>query len=141
MPSITAAPSLLVGDVMTLDPVVIADDASIDAAVAAMRDAGVTGLPVVDDGGHLVGVISQTDLVAFAESTPIGRLVRSQPGHLRVGELMSRPPITVRLTERLPEAARRMLEHRVHRLVAIDDAGHPIGVLAAMDFVSLVAEA
>jgi CBS domain-containing protein len=54
---------------------------------------------------------------------------------------MSSPAITIRLTGSLIEAARTMLESRVHRLVAIDDAGRPVGVLSAIDFVRIYAEA
>jgi CBS domain-containing protein len=57
-----------------------------------------------------------------------------------VGELMSSPAITIRLMDSLIEAARTMLASRVHRLVAIDDAGRPVGVLSAIDFVRLYAE-
>jgi CBS domain-containing protein len=130
---------LLVADVMTIDPVVVQVDASIEDAAGLLSANSISGLPVVDGGGALVGVISQTDLVAVMES-PIGRLVRTGLSGLRVGELMSSPALTVPLTTSLGEAARLMLDARVHRLVAIDDAGHAVGVLSAIDFVSLFAE-
>lgn len=130
---------LLVADLMTIDPLVVHVDASIEDAVSLLNANSITGLPVIDAGGALVGVISQTDLVAVMDS-PIGRLVRTGSSGLRVGELMSSPAVTVPLTESLGEAARLMLSSRVHRLVAVDDAGHPVGVLSAIDFVSLFAE-
>jgi CBS domain-containing protein len=130
---------LLVADVMTLDPIVIRADATLERAMEVMRTSDVRGLPVVDDGGSLIGVISQTDLVAVAGSPLVGRLVRGQPDGLRVGELMTHPAITVPFTEPLAEAARLMVEHHVHRLVAVDDAGHAVGVLSAIDFVALYA--
>jgi CBS domain-containing protein len=131
---------LLVGDVMTIDPVVVSMDASLEDAAHLLHANRITGLPVVDADGALVGVISQTDLLAIMDS-PIGRLIRTKPSGIRVGELMSAPAITVPLTEDLGEAARLMLGSHVHRLVAIDDQGHPVGVLAAIDFVALYAEA
>jgi CBS domain-containing protein len=131
---------LLVGDVMTLDPIVVRVDASIEEAAGLLHANSITGLPVVDGAGKLVGVISQTDLLAVMDS-PMGRVIRTQASGLRVGELMSAPAITVPLAGSLEEAARVMLGSHVHRLVAIDEAGRPVGVLAALDFVALYAEA
>lgn len=130
--------TLLVADVMTIDPIVVGIDASLEEAARLLHVNSITGLPVVDAAGALVGVISQTDVVAVMDS-PVGRLIRTQASGLRVGELMSSPAITVSLTESLAEAARLMLESRVHRLVATDDAGRPVGVLSAIDFVALYA--
>jgi CBS domain-containing protein len=130
---------LLVADVMTIDPIVVDVDSSLEDAAHLLHANRITGLPVVDRSGALVGVISQTDLLAVVDS-PLGRLIRTKPSGIRVGELMSSPAITVSLTEHLGEAARLMLGSHVHRLVAIDDDGHPVGVLAAIDFVTLHAE-
>ena len=131
---------LVVADVMTLDPVVVHIYTPIEKVARLLGANSITGLPVIDDAGAVVGVISQTDLVAVMES-PVGRLIRAEPSGLCVGELMSSPAVTVPLTETLVEAARVMLDSRVHRLVAVDDAGHAVGVLSAIDFVRLYAEA
>jgi CBS domain-containing protein len=131
---------LLVADVMTLDPVVVDIDASIEEARRLLNANSISGLPVVDGAGALVGVISQTDLVSVMDS-PVGRLIRTRSSGLRVGELMSSPAVTIPMTGSLVEAARVMLGSRVHRLVATDEAGHPVGVLSAIDFVALYAEA
>jgi CBS domain-containing protein len=45
------------------------------------------------------------------------------------------------MTDALDDAARLMLDNHVHRLVAVDDVGHPVGVLSSIDFVALYAEA
>lgn len=130
---------LLVADVMTIDPIVVGDDAPLEEAARLLRANSVSGLPVVDQRGSLVGVISQTDLIAIEEA-PIGRLIRTEASGLRVGELMSSPAITVPMTGSLGEAARLMRDRRVHRLVVLDDDGHPVGVLSASDFVALFAD-
>jgi len=131
---------LLVADLMTIDPVVVAVDASLEDAAKLLHAYSITGLPVVDGQGTLVGVISQTDLVAMQDSS-VGRAIRTHQSGLRVGELMSSPAVTIPMTGALDDAARLMLDQRVHRLVAVDDAGHPVGVLSAFDFVALYAEA
>jgi CBS domain-containing protein len=131
---------MFVGDVMTMDPVVVNVDASLEEAAHLFRSNAISGLPVVDTRGSLIGVISQTDLVGVMDS-PLGRLIGIQPGRLRVGELMTSPAVTIPLTDSLREAARVMLGSRVHRLVATDDDGRPVGVLSAIDFVALYADA
>jgi CBS domain-containing protein len=130
---------LVVADVMTIDPIIVGPDASLEEVAHALHANAVTGVPVVDARGALVGVISQSDLVAL-EDSPIGRVVRGQPSGIRVGEVMSSPAITVAMTASLADAARTMLDGRVHRLVALDDRGRPVGVLSATDFVALYAE-
>jgi CBS domain-containing protein len=133
------ARNLLVADFMTIDPIVVAEDAPLEEAARLLKVNSVSGLPVVDGDGSLVGVISQSDLVAIHES-PIGRLIRTEASGLRVGELMSSPAITIPMTGSMSEAARLMRDRRVHRLVALDDAGRPVGVVSAFDFVSLYAD-
>jgi CBS domain-containing protein len=130
---------LSAGDLMTIDPVVIALDAPIEEAEGLIRTRGVSGLPVVDADGALVGVVSQTDFMHLA-NPDVRRLIHHRPSGLRVGEVMSRPPITVLLSTPLVEASRRMVAERVHRVVVVDDEQRPLGVLAAMDFVTLFAE-
>jgi len=131
--------ALVVADVMTIDPITVASDASIETAERLLRVNRIGGLPVVDADGNLVGVISQSDLL-LAASPSIEAAIRNRPSGLRVGELMSSPAITIALATPVPEAARRMRDARVHRLVAVDDGGRPVGVLSAMDFVTLFAE-
>ena len=135
----TRVDDLVVADIMTLDPIVIAADAPLEHAERLMRERAISGLPVVDAGGMLVGVISRTDVVEDG-TIPMAILLRKMPSGLRVGELMSSPAVTVETTDPLIEAARRMRDNRIHRLVAVDDAGRPVGVLSASDFVALYAD-
>jgi CBS domain-containing protein len=133
------ATDLRVADLMTIDPVVVAVDASIEDAEELLRRHRITGLPVVDPDGRLVGVISQTDLLYLALPSVQG-LIRHHERGIRVGEVMSTPPVTIDGAATLVAAARLMTEDRLHRLVATDANGRPIGVISAMDFVALAAE-
>jgi CBS domain-containing protein len=126
----------LVADLMTIDPIVVAVDVSIEEAARLLHANSITGLPVVDAFGTLVGVISQTDIVGVLDSR-LGRVIRTRPSGLRVGELMSSPACTVSMTGSVEEAARLMVDRRIHRLVATDDAGRPVGVLSAIDLVKI----
>lgn len=134
-----ATNDLRVVDLMTIDPVVVSVDAPIEEAEELLRHNRITGLPVVDLGGRLVGVISQTDLLYLAIPS-IQALIRQHSSGIRVGEVMSSPPVTVDAMATLRDAARRMHEERLHRLVAVDEHGRPIGVLSAMDYVAMAAD-
>lgn len=119
---------LRVGNLMTLDPIVIGPEAPVSEAERLLKTYRVSGLPVVE-AGEGIGVISQSDLVVARSSELIG-------GHwerLRVRHLMSSPAITVHTTATLRYAARQMVSRHIHRLVVVGDDGHPIGVLTPLD--------
>ena len=126
-----------VGELMSIEPVTIGADESVAAAERVMSDRVLTGLPVVDRVGRLVGVLSQTDIVrALASGQPLA----SWPG-LAVRHLMTAPALTIRLDETLLTAARMMEQHHVHRLVVVaPDGEHPIGVIATTDLVRALVE-
>jgi len=135
----TTSTDLRVADLMTIDPIVVPVDASIQNAEHLLPPDRITGLPVVDAEGMLVGVFSQTDLLHLAHPR-VQALIRHSGTGVRVGEVMSTPPVTIDCGASLRDAARVMNDEQLHRLVAIDTLGRPIGVIAAMDFVALAAE-
>ena len=138
--STTPIGDLRVADVMTIDPITVPMDATIERAEELMRRNRVTGLPVVDEAGRLVGVISQTDIL-YLDVPAVQALIRHRERGVRVGEVMSAPALTIDANAPVRDAAIRMHTEQIHRLVAIDDHGRPAGVISAMDFVTIVAEA
>ncbi len=125
--------SRTVGEIMTPNPISIAESASLAEAAAILDTRKITGLPVVDGDGVLVGVLSQTDLVRVRANQ---HMATSWPG-LAVGQVMTKPALTISATARLEEAARLMEERRVHRLVVTDAAATPIGIISTSDLVRL----
>ena len=123
--------SRTVGEVMTANPVSIAETASLKEAVGILDSKKITGLPVVDASGLLVGVLSQTDLIRARANS---HLVSTWPG-LPVGQIMTKPALTIASSASLEEAARVMEERRVHRLVVCDEAATPIGIISSSDLV------
>jgi CBS domain-containing protein len=120
-----------VGDVMTPNPVSISEAASLAEATNLLESRQISGLPVVDPTGTLVGVLSQTDLIR-AQANP---QLHSNWLGLAVREIMTQPALTIRASAGLDEAARLMGERRVHRLVVTDEAATPIGIISASDLV------
>ena len=135
----TTKGDLRVADLMTIDPVTVSFDATIEKAEDLMRRHHVTGLPVVDAAGRLIGVISQTDILSLGVPA-VQALIRHRERGVRVGEVMSAPALTIDSTATIQAAAIRMHDQHIHRLVAVDEHGRPAGVISAMDFVALAAE-
>lgn len=127
----------MVGDLMALDPIVIRATAPLAEAAALLDQHHISGLPVVDGAGSLVGVVSQTDLVR-ARSTEY--LWSNWPG-LAVRHLMTSPAVTVTRSTPLVIAAKRMERQHIHRLVVVadDDETLPIGILSMTDLVHAIA--
>jgi len=127
-----------VAEHMAADPIIVRDDASLSEAVALMDAHHVHGLPVVDEAGVLVGVLSQTDLNR-ARSTEY--LWANWPG-LAVRHLMTSPAVTVHRSTPLIAAARKMEELGIHRLVVVEDGdeSNPVGVLSMTDLIHALAD-
>jgi CBS domain-containing protein len=134
-------------EVMTRDPKTIAPQASVAEAVRSMLDARVSGLPVVDDAGRLVGVITEGDLLARAELGTEKKRAKwleflFGPGRSaedfvqshgrRVEEVMTRSPITVQPSAGLDEVVETMIDKRVKRLPVVD-GGALVGVVSRAD--------
>jgi len=130
---------LTVGMVMTPFPVVVDLDTPLEEVAEQLAQNDITGAPVVDDIGRLVGVISQTDLVrtAAAGSTDGRGWVGFTARHV-----MTRTPVKARADLPLADAVRRLERHGVHRLVivAADDLT-PIGIVSISDLLPLLVDA
>jgi len=126
-----------VGTLMSTDPIVVEADAPIATAAQLLETHHIHGLPVVDDAGGLVGVVSQTDMLRARTTDD---LWRRWPG-LRVRHLMTSPALTISADADVDEAAHRMERERVHRLVVVGGDGRtPVGVLSTTDLVHAMLE-
>lgn len=128
----------VVADLMAHDPIAIAADAPLSHAARLMDAHRISGLPVVDGAGSLVGVISQTDLLRARATEYLWANWRG----LLVRHLMTRDVITVHQSTPIAIAARQMERHHVHRLVVVadDDERLPIGILSTSDLVRSMSE-
>lgn len=133
----TDAPRL-VGDVMATEAVVVAVDAGLGDAAMLFERHGISGLPVVDGAGALVGVVSESDLLRARATDYLWARWHT----LRVKHLMTTPALTIRRDEPLTVAARRMARHHVGRLVVVadDDETRTIGVVAIADLLRAMAD-
>jgi CBS domain-containing protein len=130
------ATDLQVADLMSIEPITIIDDAPLAEAEQLMQQRSISGLPVVDAQGRLIGVLSQTDLV---RAHVVEEHWNRWPG-LSVRHLMTSPALTVSATARISEAAAKMERHHVHRLVVVDPEQRPSGVISTLDLVRALVE-
>lgn len=125
-----------VGQLMTGDPIVANVDMPLADAAAVMDFYRISGLPVVDWDGCLVGVVSETDLL-HARTTEV--LWQAWPG-LAVRHLMTQPAVSVGADVTIEDAGRLMEQRGIHRLVVTSGDGvTPIGVLSVSDVVRAMA--
>jgi CBS domain-containing protein len=121
-----------VEQVMTPDPITIRSDEPLSSAARLLEENEISGVPVVDENGALVGVLSESDLVR-ARATE--HLWSRWPG-LSVRHLMHTPVLTADRTMSLEEAAVMMERAHVHRLVVVgDDQQTPVGIISTSDIV------
>ena len=107
---------------MVVNPITIHPDASLGEAQALMQANRISGIPVVDAAGRLVGILTNRD-VRFAENP-------AQP----VRELMTTENLaTVPLGTGQEEARRLLHARRIEKLLVVDDAFHCIGLITVKD--------
>jgi CBS domain-containing protein len=132
-------------DVMTTDVVTVKPTASLKEVASILAERGISGLPVVDEDGSLLGVVSEADIL-FKERGPAKErrglfawLLEpdsAQKLEARTAqEAMSAPARTITPERPVSEAAGRMLTEGINRLPVVDDAGKLLGIVTRADLV------
>jgi CBS domain-containing protein len=130
---------------MTKEVLTAAPKASLKEVAETLAGHRISGLPVVDGNGCVVGVISEADIVE-KESAPserrggIASLLtaphRTAKALARTaGEAMTSPAVTITPRRDVSEAARRMVEQGVNRLPVLSEAGKLVGIVTRADLV------
>ncbi len=107
---------------MVVNPITIAPDATLGEAQALMAQNRISGIPVVEASGKLVGILTNRD-VRFADNT-------NQP----VRELMTHENLATVASSVTQEEARRLLhQRRIEKLLVVDSAYHCVGLITVKD--------
>lgn len=134
-----------VADVMTTEVLTVTPDTSLKQVAEVLTRCGISGLPVVDEERHVLGVVSEADIILKERR-------RSRPGLWRrvfdgadplsakasartAGEAMTSPAVTVTAERRVDAAAALMLDRQVNRLPVLDRAGKLAGIVTRADLV------
>jgi len=142
-----------VRDIMTRDVITVTPTTPIRGAAQALVAHGISGLPVVDDAGRVVGVLSEGDLILrhkprerlpwwrvfFEDGERLAREYQKALG-VTVGEVMTRAVISVSPDFEVESAAAILDEHRVRRVPVIE-AGRLVGIVSRGDLVRALAGA
>jgi CBS domain-containing protein len=140
---------LTVRDAMTPNVVTVHPEAPLKEVARVLIDAGVSGLPVVDANGTVVGVVSEADFLVKGQGAGairhrrLARLLGESETTLHqlakveahtAGEAMTTPAVTIGPERSLPDAASLMTERRVNRLPVVDATGL-VGIITRADLV------
>lgn len=121
-----------VTDWMSPDPTTVLPTVSAEGAAALLRYYHVRHLPVIEQDGELVGMVSDRDLVTGVIGNR-SQLTTSHGDQTTVREVMSHPVLTVGPDDDLRTAVHRMLTARVSALAVIDAEQRLLGVLTSTD--------
>ena len=149
--------SKTVAQIMSTEPITVTPKTSLQEAIQILAERKISGLPVVNDSGELVGIISETDLtwqetgvdtppyVMFLDSVIYlqnpakhNREVHKALGQT-VGDAMSDRPTTITKDRPVREAARIMHEKKVRQLPVVDDNDRLIGIVTQGDVIRMMA--
>ena len=130
---------IIVKDIMTTTLYTLKETDSIDEARRLMAERGVRHIPIVDDQGHLVGLVSQRDVLAASLSmlANINEAERQAfDASTSLQAMMTRAPSVVPETMSLREAALFMQNHQYGCLPVVRQ-GQLIGIVTDSDFVAV----
>lgn len=120
-----------VRDVMTEGVVFLRVDATLAEAWETMHRQGISGLPVLNQRGKLVGVVSRADLADPRH--------HSAGASWRIDDAMTRVVYAVRAEDPLMNAVRLMLQENIHRAMVVNDDGLVAGIITPMDVLRALA--
>lgn len=133
-----------VRELMTEDPVTVAAGARVVDAIVLLFTRGFRHLPVIDDDGHLVGMITDRDLRQFshhmqaADDRADAVKLITQP----LSEIVNRAPIVAYADEEVSDAVTAIVREKVSGLPVLDrDSGEVVGILTSQDVMQHIVDA
>ena len=145
-----------VREYMTEQATVVDDTARLTVAIRTMNDQRLSVMPVVDEQGELVGILSNSDLMSMMHEiqSDLGalnqvndktrdfliQLLMEQGDHTLVRDVMTAPVETIHADANLVVAARVLNDMRYHHLPVVCSDNKTIGIISTSDFVRAIAE-
>jgi CBS domain-containing protein len=148
---VTAKTSKLrASDVMTADPLCVAPSTTLRELTRMLDDNEISGAPVLDSQGAVIGIVSKTGLIrrcaegiddippaylfeTLSEQGSDGERELVPEPQVSVEDLMTEDPLTVAPDEPASKVARLMSEHRIHRVIVVDEERYPLGIITSLD--------
>jgi len=143
-----------VKEIMTKDVVSIKPDDNAQDALALLFKMQISGLPVIDTQGKLVGMFTEKDVLSYILPSYIEKVGRfiyeenpkstkkkfAELSKIKVSQLMRKLVVTTTEDTTLCEVARVMLTQKARRIPVLDKTGKVAGIVARCDIVSALAK-
>lgn len=148
----------VVKDIMTSNVINVHVSTTLQELVELFIEKKLSGVPVINDDGNLVGIISKTDLVTHGLEKELSELLSNNtartsnmdlpsfdnllganPVHEVVEDIMSTPVITARPDTDISELVKTMLDSKIHRII-ITENDKIKGIVTTMDLLRLIDE-
>ncbi len=144
-------------DIMTREVITVSPDTLVSDLAETLAGKNIGGVPVVDAGGRLVGIVTQSDLVDRVKNLELGPVINildfhlyfDLPSHMfkrvqkmlgtTVADVMSPKPVTVSPETPVAQIAALMAGQKVHTIPVMDQ-GKIVGIIGKMDLVRAVAQ-
>ncbi len=123
--------TLHASDVMIKDVITVSEKTPLKEVTKMFSERRITGAPVVNEAGELVGVLSETDIIR--KTTSIGAWSPNT-----AGQIMTKPAVTVAPNETLQRVCELMSNRRIHRVV-VAEGKHINGIITTMDILRAIA--
>jgi CBS domain-containing protein len=145
-------PDAKVSEVMRREVATVHPNSPVTQVVELLLDKDFTAVPVVDDQGKVVGMVSDNDLltrggmnvtISLKKATDLDYVRElheslGSPNH-KISEVMTRDVVTVTPDAILGQAARLMVEKHLKRLPVVDGEGKLVGILGRLDILNTIA--
>ena len=131
-----------VKELMTKSELTVKKNISIRKLVKLLIEHSITGVPVVDDDGKLIGIVSSKDVIRAIEHlirvhVSIDEQQENRGKYNWVDGIMTRKVITVSEEDDVQKVFRTMVERKIHRVPVVKD-GKPVGIISSHDACRLV---
>ena len=150
----------LARDIMSVSTISVSKNNNVKVALDLLAEHNISGLPVVDDEGKVVGIISGSDILSYShqknvvpktsssfwispytESDDID-IIRSGFEVLHrtaIEQVMTKKVFTVKEDAAISDVAKLMISKTINRVPVVDDAGKLLGIISRADLVKLMA--
>jgi CBS domain-containing protein len=148
-----------VSEIMTKEVMTVKRDTSVNEVAKLMGAHDISGVPVVDEDNHVIGIITELDLIVrntrlemphFIEVMDWGRIPLERPGHVKerlrhmlgteAADLMTEKVKTIGPDASVEELAELMVKQRVNPVPVVDETEKLIGIVSRADLVDMMAE-
>lgn len=140
-----------VKDIMTTEVITVSTGDSVELCAKLMQENNISGLPVLNEGGRVSGIVTEGDLIRRASRVKapgyleiLGGLIYlgspkkfveelQRAMSLEAGQLMSKNLVTVTPGDTVEKAATIMVEKKISRLPVLDESGKLVGIISRRD--------